>query len=277
MHPKYLEQVLRDRGIPHPPLRQLEAFVDLISQAEMPLMEERLRKLAVGVEQQEDLDALLQGINEARDDEPPAAAEQPRAAAKREEHGIQQRAGATEVVRPARAAAPEEKLPPDVLSMLRRHGMHVYSTSAALKIELATLRTGEASGAFEYTVQLDAAKAKTNGQGYDWQGKVPFQFTRRELPMLAAFLLGMGGKKLAVANHGPNTDKHFEVEDQGKHLYVKVRVSGRGPIVLPVQSADVFGWGELCLVALHLNRPSIGTDGHLALLRRIGRLEAPRD
>jgi len=62
MHPKYLGQVLLDRGIPQPPLRQLEVFVELLSEAERPLMEERLRKLALGAETQEDLEALLEGI-----------------------------------------------------------------------------------------------------------------------------------------------------------------------------------------------------------------------
>lgn len=274
MHPKYLEQVLLDRGIPHPPLRQLEIFVDLLSEAQKPVMEERLRKLSMGVEQQEDLDALLAGINAHAPDAP--GVEAVPAPQRREAPPVARGQDARQEVRPPqRSVGSDEKLPPDVLHMLRQHGMHVYAKSAALKIELATLRAGEASGALQYTVQIDAARSK--GSGYDWQSKVPFQFTRRELPLLTAFLLGMSGKSLTLSNHGPNTDKHFEVEDQGANLFVKVRLSGRAPIALPVQAADVFGWGELCLVALQLNRPSIGTDGHLALLRRMSRMEAPRD
>lgn len=274
MHPKYLEQVLLDRGIPHPPQRQLEIFVDLLSEAQLPVMEERLRKLSLGVEQQEDLDALLAGINAHAAEAVRPPVEQ--VAAPQRAEPRTQPLDASPQARPAQRPVPaDDKLPPDVLQMLRQHGMHVYASSAALKIELATLRAGEASGAVQYTVQIDAARAK--GHGYDWHGKVPFQFTRRELPRLAAFLLGMSGKKLTLFNHGPNTDKHFEVEDQGSHLFVKVRLAGRAPIALPVPPADVFGWGELCLVALQLNRPTLGTDGHLALLRRIGRMEAPRD
>lgn len=274
MHPRYLGQVLRDRGIPPPPLRQLEIFVELLSEAQRSVMEERLRRLSMGVEQQEDLDELLAGINAhapdaAGGDASPAP---PRREAPRVARG--QDAG-QEVHPPQRSIGSDEKLPPAVLHMLRQHGMHVYASSAALKIELATLRTGEASGALQYTVQIDAARSKANG--YDWHSKVPFQFTRRELPLVTAFLLGMSGKKLTLSNHGPNTDKHFEVDDQGAHLFVKVRLSGRPPIALPVQAADVFGWGELCLVALQLNRPSLGTDGHLALLRRISRMETPHD
>jgi hypothetical protein len=275
MHPKYLGQVLLDRGIPQPPLRQLEVFVDLLSEAERRLMEERLRKLALGAETQEDLEALLDGIRahspnaqrlEAEPDPPPA----------RTEAEPTRKAKAATEQRPAPAPAPaDDKLPADVLDLLRQHGLHVYATKAALKIELATLRAGEASGSLQYTVQIDAARAKANG--YDWRSKVPFQFTKRELPLLAAFLLGMGGKKLTFANHGPNTDKHFEVEDQGSHLFVKVRVAGGPTIAVPIAPADVFGWGEICLVALQLNRPALGIDGHLALLRRVGRMEPCRD
>lgn len=275
MHPRYLEQVLRDRGIPHPPIRQLEAFIGQLSEAELPVMEERLRKLALGAEQQEDLDALLQGINAARQEPAQLLEMEAPSARKAGTKSTPRHAVDGEKVRPQRVPPTEEKLPAEVLATLRQHGMHVYASSAALKIELATLRAGEASGALQYTVQIDGAKAK--GNGYDWIRKVPFQFTRRELPVLAAFLLGMGGKKLAFANHGPNTDKHLEIEDQGAHLFVKMRVSGGPVVALPVPPADVFGWGELCLVGLQMNRPAIGTDGHLALLRRIGRMGDARD
>lgn len=271
MHPKYLEQVLRDRGMPTPPLRQLEQFVASLSAAEASQMEERLRKVALGVDQHEDVEALLQGIKAATALETEVQTGTPKLAI---------RAG--HPPRPAapppgqkRMAASEDKLPPEVLSTLRKHGMHVYATSAALKVELGTLRADEASGMVQYTVQIEAAKAKEGG--YDWQGKVPFQFTRRELPLLAATLLGVGRKKLTLGSHGPYADKHFELEDQGTHLYVKVRITGCPVISLPVGPADVFGWGEICLVAMQLNRPILGIEGHLALLRRIGRMEAPRD
>lgn len=271
MHPKYLEQVLRDRGIPHPPFAQLEMFVASMSEAEVPAMEERLRKLAFGTETQEDLDELLDGIRAAV--AVPARRQEASSLAPplRDQETRSQAAPAS--ARPATSGG--EKLPADVLATLRQHGMHVYAKSAALKIELATLRAGEATGNVVYTVQIDAARAR--GEGYDWQAKVPFQFTRRELPLLTAFLLGMSGQKLTLSNHGPNTDKHLEVEDQGANLFVKVRITGRAPVALPVMAPDVFAWGELCLVALHLNRPTLGTDAHLALLRRMSRMEAPRD
>lgn len=274
MHPKYLEQVLRDRGIPLPPLRQLEMFVDLLSEAQKPEMEERLRKLSLGVEQQEDVQALLEGINAHAPAALPSAVEVA-ASPRRFEESCPPPQAERNAHRPQRAGRADDKLPPDVLTTLRQHGMHVYATSAALKIELATLRAGEGGGALQYTVQIDAARAKAHG--YDWHSKVPFQFTRRELPLLAAHLLGMGGKKLTLANHGPNTDKHFELEDQGTHLFVKVRITGQAPIALPVPPAEVFGWGEICLVALQMNRPTLSTDGHLALLRRVGRMDALRD
>jgi hypothetical protein len=278
MHAKYLEQVLRDRGIPTPPLRRLEQFVDSLTEEQIPVMEERLRKLSLGVERQEDLDVLLNGIDEHAPDAPAEAADPPAAP---------QNAAPPEPQRPTRtpkrsweAEGPDGKLPADVVAMLRQHGLHVYATSAALKIELDTLRTGEAAGALQYTVQIDAAaRPKAHASAfsahkYDWSAKVPFQFTRRELPILAAYLLGLSGKKLTLTNHGPNADKCFEAEDQGSRLFVKVWHTGRAPIVLPVGAADVFAWGELCLVAMHLNRPSVSAEGHLALLRRIGRMEA---
>ena len=272
MHARYVEQVLRDRGMPAPAFAQIERFVQSLSELELPDMEECLRKLALGVEQHQDAEALLQRIAAVSAAPAPAHVEATRdpAAPAQPQSGA-----ATAPVRPQRIKAGADALPADVLWTLRQHGMHVYAKSAALKIELGALRAADPCGAVQYTVQLDAAKAKQ--QGYDWQGKVPFQFTIRELPLLAAFLLGMSGSKLAFSNHGPNTDKHFEAEDQGANLFVKVRLSGGPAFALPVSAADVFAWGELCLVALQLNRPAIGMDGHLALLRRVGRMEGARD
>lgn len=273
MHARYVEQVLRDRGIPAPAFAQIERFVRSLSEDELPPMEERLRKLALGVEQHGDTEALLRCIQSAsvspESPVPPGgAAPSPGAQAKRD----QRREPAP--ARPHEARSAEDTLPAEMLKTLRQHGMHVYAKSAALKVELGTVRATDPCGEVQYTVQLDAARAK--GSGYDWNGKVPFQFTLRELPLLTAYLLGMAGSKLAFANHGPNCDKHFEAEDQGERLFVKVRLSGGPPVALPVPAEEVFGWGELCLIALRLNRPTIGTDGHLALLRRLGRMDASR-
>lgn len=267
MHARYLEQVLRDRGMPVAPLAQLEAFVQGLAPAQEQEMDERLRRLAMGVERAHDGESILDGIRKAASSAAAAPADDAPHSQERCEPAALE--GSHEG-NPVRSKEPAGKLPREVLETLRRHGLHVYAKTAALKVELATLRTGESVGAVQYTVQLDAARAKADG--YDWRAKIPFQFTRRELPLLAAALLGMRPGPLKIENHGPNTDKHFELVDQQAHLFVKVRLSGGPTIALPVGPADVFAWGELCLVALHLNRPTISTDGHLALLRRIGKM-----
>lgn len=159
-------------------------------------------------------------------------------------------------------------------ALLRAHGMHVYASSAALKIELDVLRGSEEGGAPQYTLQIEAARS-SNGR-YQWQQKVPFQLTARELPVLASFLLGFAGSSLAFRNHGPNTDKSLEIEDQGAKLYVKLGYASRAPIPVPVDAADVFAWGELCLVALRLNRPLLDGQATLALLRRLGKMIGSR-
>lgn len=285
MHPRYVHQVLRDRGFPVKSLAAVEAFVQSLDPGQVEDMGERVRRLALGVEREDDGETLLAAINAATLRAAPKPQQSPTVAPQQVEP-----AGSDALAPPATAAseplarsgpvhaavrsAPVPKSSPsqEVLEVLRQHGMHVYATSAALKIELGTLREGHADGSSQYTVQLDAARARAGG-GYDWTAKIPFQFTRRELPLLAAALLGFRTEPLKIGNHGPNADKHFELVDQKAHLYVKVRAGG-APIGVPVGPADVFAWGELCLVALQLNRPAVGTEGHLALLRRIGKMGA---
>ena len=154
---------------------------------------------------------------------------------------------------------------------LRSHGVHIYGKSAALKIELDTLRGHETQAECHYTVLIEGAN-KGKAMGYDWGAKIPFQLTRRELPLVAAFLLGFSSSKLELKNHGPEANKSLTLEEQKGKLFVKVAQTGRAPVPVPVEPADVFAWGELCMVALQLNRPTVSPGIHLALLRRVGRM-----
>jgi hypothetical protein len=153
---------------------------------------------------------------------------------------------------------------------LRSNGLHVYGGTAALKIELDTLGGGAQDRQAGYTVQIEGAR-KEPGSGYAWHRKIQFQLTKRELPLMAAFLLGYGGPSIEFANHGPAHDKGLSVMDQGRRLYVRLRQQGT-TIPVPIEPPDVYAWGEICMLALQLNRPSLGTEGQLAMLRRIGRM-----
>jgi hypothetical protein len=98
---------------------------------------------------------------------------------------------------------------------------------------------------------------------------VPFQFTKRELPLLTAVLLGYARSTLKCANHGPAGDKFLEVREQGRTFFVRLGQAGKF-MAMPIEAPDVHAWGQICLTALKLNAPEIDGASHLALLRRVG-------
>lgn len=154
------------------------------------------------------------------------------------------------------------------LALLREHGFHVHSTSAAMKVEMSV--ASRASARHRYTVAIEIARA-TGPRTYDWAHKLIFQFTASELPRLGAMLLGYSPGSLTLANHGPAADKFLEVVDQGSKLFVKLR-QGADTRGIPVQAGHVHAWASLVLVALRMNDPAIDGAAQMELLRRVGRM-----
>jgi hypothetical protein len=253
LHPGYIHQTLRGRGVPPPPKRDIVNFIASLRPEAASVEAERVRRISMGVDRSDDVECLLDAIKAKRPEESAPEALKPLVSKP-----------------PARVASAAPAEPHT--EFLRSHGVHIYGQSAALKIELDTLRTSdEQAGGFQYTVLIEGANNRKGG-GYNWTTKVPFQLTRRELPLVAAFLLGFTTEKLEFNNHGPQANKFLTLEDQGGKILVRVGQAGRAPVPVPVEPADVFSWGELCIVALQLNRPTVGAEGQLALLRRVGRM-----
>jgi hypothetical protein len=259
MHPRYVAQVLRDRGVQAPAVEQIGAYLRSLDPAGQSETHERIRKIAQGVDERDDVAALLEGIGSAAR---PPVTQEPKST---------DRAAAATGQSTSKAADTRNS---QTTALLRAHGMHVYAKSAALKIELDTLHTAYADATPRYTLQIEATR--WHDGRFAWERKIPFQLTARELPVLASFLLGFAGSTLVFSNHGPNTDKRLEIEDQGGKLYVKLAYAGRSPIPVPVEAPDVFAWGELCLVALRLNRSMLDGEATVALLRRLGKMIGSR-
>lgn len=260
IHHAYLVQVLVDRGVKPPPAAQVQAYLDSLADDQMQQEQERLRNIAKGVEGSGDLTELLEAIRAA-----PLKQELPlpcRAS------GVREREPEREKTGEARADSRHH------LSLLRSHGVHVYGAKAALKIELTSPGPSQDDLPREYTLQVEGAERKASGHGYEWTRKISFQLMRRELPLLASFVLGFARKQFELKFHGQAADKLLRIEDQGQQLYVQLGHSGRQLIRVPVEPAETFAVGELCLACLRLNRPTTGDEGLIALLRRVGHMEA---
>lgn len=270
-HPRYVLQVLSDRGIrPSPSAEAVQCWSAALTVEDGHYEAARLRRIAAGVEDTDEAAELLAQIQAAHQQGPeqlaPALtdARPPVLAEEREFRG---------------SASPVPKQHADAAELvkLRASGFHVYGSRAAAKIELTALRRSAASDRKQYTVQVEGAGKLASG--FDWHHKIIFQLMARELPLMAAFLLGFAGDQISLTNHGPNADKFLSLEDQGSRMFLKLGHAGERPIALPVEAPEVFRWGETVVSAMHLNQPDVPPELLPALLRRVGGMmmaEKPR-
>ena len=141
-----------------------------------------------------------------------------------------------------------------------------------MKVELDLLRAPDGEAA-KYTVQIELAPSSAP-RVYDWHQKVAFQFTRRELPLLAAMLMGFAGDALVLTNHGPDHDKKLEIHQQGNKLFVKIRQGGTA-YSMPVEASDVFAWTAIAMTALKKNNDALDSGVFLEMLKRTGEMLRP--
>ncbi len=144
---------------------------------------------------------------------------------------------------------------------------HVYGHKAAMTLEVVQVARDSFRDSFA-TVQLEFATA--NGERFAWDRKHTFRLGRRELPLLAACLLGYV-PGLTFAGHGPTHDKDLTVTDQGGNLYFKLR-NGRAAVGVPMAGGDLVDCATRVMHALSLNAP--GIDGQLlaVMVRRAGHI-----
>lgn len=152
---------------------------------------------------------------------------------------------------------------------MREHGLHIYGSKAALKAELDSPKD-RSFWLGKYTVAIELAPT-TGLRRYDWDVKLSFQITRRELPVLASFLMGFAGPELSFGNHGPDRNKTLDIEDQGTHLFLKLR-QGHSAFGIPISALDHYGLSALVLTAMRMNSPELDGPMQLALLKRVGDL-----
>ncbi len=139
----------------------------------------------------------------------------------------------------------------------RSLSVHVYGKRAALCFDADETRNRVA------TVALDAAPSDTDvARRYAWANKIRIQFTQKELPVVAAVLLGHI-PRCEYHSHGPNHNKGFSMENQGQRVFVKVWGKDRGMQAVPIESHDLFAVSGLVLC--QLARHYAGLDGHMVL------------
>ena len=264
---KWLRQVLTDRGVKAPSDAACAAFVKSLDPAGHEQARAFLNAVTKGVESLEGMTAFLASINAAHREAAPVATV-PLAV-----HSLPLPSRNSRPVPPVTPV--KRKAVPSADSAeraaLRDQGMHIYAGKAAMKIELDVLRAAEGDPS-RLTVQIELAPAVAP-RSFDWEQKIPFQFTRRELPLLGAMLMGYAGGSLVLTNHGPDHDKRLELHQQGNVLYVKLR-QGIKTLAMPVEAADLFGWVAITTTALKNHHQALDSGALFEILKRTGAMHA---
>jgi len=262
--PQWVAQVLRDRGISPPAILTIQRFLNSLSAPDRADVMAALRKIEYGVDEPAATRALVDRMGQDL---------QAMAVAGRPEEG---RSATPPASPPASPKPRPKKNTTDADPWYRAHGVHIYASSAAMKVELDVLKS-EPGEPIRYTVQVEIAAAKA-ANAYDWEHKISFQFTRRELPLLAATLMGYTSKPLNLSNHGPDRDKSLDIEGHNlDRLFIRMRQAGRR-IAMPVFAEDVHAWLTIAMQALKHNTPELDGTVLLAMLKRTAAIhDAPTE
>jgi len=137
---------------------------------------------------------------------------------------------------------------------------HVYGGKAALEFCIDETRSGAP------TIAIDAA-ISTGPRQYDWKNKVRIQLTEAELPVVASVFFGML-PACSFQNHGPANDKGFEIEHQGRQIFVKVMAKDQGVKAVPVNPSDAYAVAGLFIRQLQEASPWMDANTIIATLGR---------
>jgi len=156
----------------------------------------------------------------------------------------------------------------------KRNQYHVYAGKSALCFEEDTTRSGEP------TVALDAA-ISLGTRTYDWKNKVRLQLSKRELPIVAAALLG-SIDYCSFSAHGENNAKGFSIEVQSKQpsgstYFVKVWSKDEQTRAVPMDAADAYHVSSLVLSQLGKLYPEQSMQERMILLKRLANIHVPQE
>ncbi len=145
---------------------------------------------------------------------------------------------------------------------------HVYGSKAALCFEPTVIEAvPQAREEPFHTLMVEMAEAARKNS-YDWERKISFRLTKRELPLFTAWLFGWC-PRLELSGHGAANNKTLMLEDQTSNLFVRLK-QGRRVLATPVGGEEVAAIASLALKAMHLNAPHLDSQTLLQVVKRCG-------
>ncbi len=263
INPRWVIATLKTRGIIAPDLHTTSAALSKLGEKEGVEFRAKIQRLNSGCESPGDMDTIAHWAGRVRDLE--IGERDSFKGAPETSRGVL----STSLTREAQVARPA-KVTTDS-SRAFEPSVHAYSSSGAICLELVEVHGEQVDARMEpyWTLQIEMAKALTQRK-FDWERKIIFRLTKRELPLFAAVLFG-NLSSLQFANHGPGGDKRLTVKDQGAHLYFDMRQGKKG-ISMPIGGDEIFHLGSIAMKALGRNAPHLDAQTVSALVVRAGKM-----
>lgn len=264
INPKWVRFVLKDRGLPCPNLPVLEAAIKALAAEDREALRGGVRRMQMGAESAEDTNLVRSLLAKAEKDAVAAVAPV--------DTPIHQ--GETPAEEPAEPAMPPIPAPrPMTASELRKfeRSHHVYAGKGAAAFEPVEVPSERPGQEGWHSIQIEMAKTISTRR-YDWDHKIVFRLTLRELPVFAAVLLGHS-QFLIAGNHGPGNDKFLEMRDQPEDGTIMIVLKqGKRVVGVPIQAEEVFALGSMAFKALQRNAPHLDSAAITRLVERAGQM-----
>ena len=258
---RWVRHVLRDRGLPCPDIAAIERSLRSSELVEREALRGQVRRLHMASESDQDVEAVRSWVARAnsQSDQPSPASPQ--------ETVDQVESSNVHVLLPAA----ERRAPSQVEQRKFERSHHVYASTGAACFEPVEIPSDKDEHDMTHSIQIEMAKA-VSLRRYDWDHKIIFRLTLRELPVFAAVLMGYSDF-LACGNHGPSNDKFLEVREQPEQgsVFVKLK-QGKRVVAVPVGAEEVFALGAMVLKVLQKNAPHLDSQTILQLVQRSGRM-----
>lgn len=138
--------------------------------------------------------------------------------------------------------------------------VRVYASSSAVLSEAVYSRSGA------LTLMIDMALA-VGARKFDWNNKIQFQLTDRELPVWGAVVTNRR-REAVFAFHGDQRNKSMEIKtnDRSPGLMIKLKMDGT-LIAAPIAPEDQFWLACQYLTLLKARVPDVDALGLMSLHR----------
>lgn len=266
---RWISYVCQLRGVPCPSFQVLDAGLKASDSTEQEIIYNIVLRLQNGTDRADDMHAAMEWIRTLEYRANKIAESAPVSpVAKAQEHSSQVRESQARQGTKSSGRVPQGTKESSTQPRNGKDSHHVYGKRAAICVEPEVIEDAYANQNV-HSLILEIAPAIA-AKRYDWENKVRFRFTKRELPIFAGLLMGWI-KTVRFENHGSENDKALVADDQGGHVFLKIKHATLTHAV-QIPSEEVFHICAMAVTAIAKNMNGIDTQTVMMMIKRLAQM-----